>query len=157
MIDENICKRFGKIFILQESENYPDSYLGQYDCGNLVTIPKACVKEGQCTGCLESRGEICAAERLNSLGIRCIPQYKIGEDLTVDFYLPDYNIGIDCDVTQHFFAENNLWKSKTKLLEARLRDMKTEEACEELGIRFIRIPFWAHDKLSAEYLGGLVK
>jgi very-short-patch-repair endonuclease len=73
-----------------------------------------------------------------------------------DFYLPEYNIVIECDGAQHFRSINSEWNSKTKLQETRARDKAKQQYCEEHGITLLQIPFWDHTALSKENLKKVI-
>lgn len=83
---------------------------------------------------------------LTSEGINFIKQvtrkfFKWLDNLRLDFYLPDYNIAIECQGEQHFkpidFAGKGIeWA--TKLFEEnRMRDKKKKDICEENGIKLL--------------------
>lgn len=63
------------------------------------------------------------------------------ENLRLDFYLPDYNIAIECQGEQHFipidFAGKGEEWAKCQLLENIKRDEQKEELCEKNGIKII--------------------
>jgi hypothetical protein len=75
-------------------------------------------------------------EILEKHKIKFISQYKnvwLGKQ-SLDFYLPEYNIAIECQGEQHFqktYRNQNLiqWKSKLQ------RDIKKKEICESNNIK----------------------
>ena len=55
---------------------------------------------------------------------------------SLDFYLPDYNVGIECQGGQHFFPVERFGGEKTfkKTLE---RDKRKKKLCEEKGVKLL--------------------
>ena len=79
-------------------------------CGNIIFLTKEEIVNGFDCGqaCLRSRGEICAADLFNELEVKYQVQKKFEDfDLRFDFYLPDYNVIVECDGAQHFRSINN--------------------------------------------------
>ena len=115
---------------LKISQRYGRFWICECKCGNVIFLTKEEITNGKgcAQACLTSRGEICAADLFNELGIQYQVQKKFEDfDLRFDFYLPDYNIVIECDGAQHFRALNNGWSSLYKLQETRNRDKKKKE------------------------------
>jgi very-short-patch-repair endonuclease len=125
-----ICKKHGEFW--QEANNH---LAGQ-----------------NCPKCCESGGEIIIREFLQSEGIEFKTQ-KVFKDcryngvLKFDFYLPDYNMLIEFDGSQHFlphsFSSDQSEETKLKnLQETQKKDViKTEYALNN-NIRLLRIPYW---------------
>ena len=65
--------------------------------------------------------------------------------LRLDFYLPDYNIAIECQGEQHFkpidFAGKGKEWAKKLLKENKKRDLIKKKLCEEHDIKIIYIPY----------------
>lgn len=65
--------------------------------------------------------------------------------LRLDFYLPDYNIAIECQGIQHFkpidFAGKGIEWAKKILKENKKRDLIKKKLCEEHDIKIIYIPY----------------
>ena len=57
--------------------------------------------------------------------------------LSLDFYLPDYNVAIECQGEQHFTKFRFMGDSDEKLQERFLRDRIKKDLCEEHGIKII--------------------
>ena len=55
---------------------------------------------------------------------------------SLDFYLPDYNVGVECQGEQHFFPVKYFGGEKTfkKTLE---RDKRKKKLCEENGVKLL--------------------
>jgi len=65
--------------------------------------------------------------------------------LRLDFYLPDYNIAIECQGEQHFkpidFAGKGIEWAKKILKENKKRDLIKRKLCKEHNIKIIYIPY----------------
>lgn len=133
-------------------------YLCECACGNIVILTQEeIMKQGCGAACSTSRGEVCAADIFNELGVKYQVQKKFEDfDMRFDFYLPDYNIVIECDGAQHFRSINSEWNSETKLQETRARDKMKQEYCKKYNITLIQIPFWDHKALSVENLKKVI-
>lgn len=59
---------------------------------------------------------------------------KHKKSLFLDFYLPDYNIAIECQGKQHF-NEVASWGGKEGLEERKERDKSKLNSCKENGVR----------------------
>ena len=56
--------------------------------------------------------------------------------ISLDFYLPKYNIAIECQGIQHY-EEVNFFGGKESLIQNQNRDKKKRELCEEHNIRLL--------------------
>lgn len=73
--------------------------------GEFWQSPHNLLKGIGCNQCNESKMERNIRQFLESQKIKFIYEYKDNKDFhrqTIDFYLPDYNIGIECQGIQHF-------------------------------------------------------
>lgn len=133
-------------------------YLCECECGNIVILTEEeLMKKGCGAACSVSRGEVCAADIFNKLNINYQVQKKFDDfDMKFDFYLPDYNIIIECDGAQHFRSLNSEWASESKLQETRDRDLAKQEYCKKHNIKLLQIPFWDHKALSAKNLKRVI-
>lgn len=86
------------------------------------------------------------AELLSSIKIKYLRQVTRKtfiwlENLRLDFYLPDYNIAIECQGEQHFkpidFAGRGTEWAKTLFKENKIRDERKKKICEANGIKLI--------------------
>lgn len=79
---------------------------------------------------------------------------KIKRTLPFDFYLPKYNIAIECDGKQHYlygcFGGNLL-----SLMNIKYRDNIKTKYCQENNIKLIRIPYWEIDNIEGILLKEL--
>lgn len=109
------------------------------------TINKLLIGQG-CPICKESHLEKSIFKILNEIGVNSIRQKKFdwlkndrtNLPLSLDFYLPDYNIAIECQGEQHFRPTKNFGGiycfEKTKY-----RDNIKHRLCNENGIKIIYI------------------
>ena len=73
---------------------------------------------------------------------------KYKKKLWLDFYLPDYNIAIECQGEQHF--NKFRWeKDETKLKERQLRDKIKKELCEKHNIKIL---YYSYKKFNDEII-----
>lgn len=99
-----------------------------------------------CSNCAEkSLGEKRVAEILERHNIEFIPQYKfddcsITRPLPFDFCLPSYNMCIEYDGEQHFFAREFFGGEKAYQKQQH-RDAVKNEYCRSNGIKLLRIPY----------------
>lgn len=133
-------------------------YLCECACGNIVILTQEeLTRDGCGAACSTARGEVCVADMFNELGIKYQVQKKFDDfDMRFDFYLPDYNIAIECDGAQHFRSINSEWNSDTKLQETRSRDIAKQEYCKNNNITLIQVPFWDHNALTIENLKKVI-
>lgn len=84
-------------------------YLCQCECGNIVILTQEeLTRQGCGAACSVSRGEVCAADIFNEIGVEYQVQKKFDDfDMRFDFFLPEYNIVIECDGAQHFRSINS--------------------------------------------------
>ena len=63
---------------------------------------------------------------------------KLNQSLRIDFYLPDYNIAIECQGKQHFYENCTFSKNNKEDLDLiKLRDKTKYEQCTEHGISIL--------------------
>lgn len=144
--------KFGKLKVKNKNGHV---WMCECMCGNIVFLTKEEIINGCDCGqaCLSSRGEICAADLFNELGVKYQVQKKFKDfNLRFDFYLPDYNVIIECDGAQHFRSINNDWDSSFKLQETRNHDKQKIEYCKKKNIILFQIPFWDKKRLNKKYL-----
>jgi DNA-directed RNA polymerase subunit RPC12/RpoP len=75
-------------------------------------------------------------------------------NLELDFYLPDYNIAIECQGRQHF-ESNNIFDINSNEFDARIeRDEIKKKLCEEHNLQLFHINY---DENIEEKLNGIIK
>lgn len=151
MIEAN--QQYGQLLVLypedaKESSSPLRMWTCQCACGNVVLLSELEILNEHCQrACLDSRGEICAADFFDELNVDYQAMKRFDDfEYVFDFYLPDYNIAIECDGAQHFRAKNNGWESQFKLQEMRERDEAKTNYCKKHNILLYRISFWDHKK-----------
>ena len=87
-----------------------------------------------CPICNESKLEKEIEKHLMATNIKFEKQKKfewLGR-LTIDFYLPDYNVGIECQGGQHFLETS--WFNHDNFHDRIERDKRKRKLCEENGV-----------------------
>jgi hypothetical protein len=112
--------------------------------GTFEQIPRTHLTHG-CPSCKESNGEKKIAEKLTSLNINYIREYKFKEcifikELPFDFYLPDKNMCIEFHGKQHFESIKFFGGDK-KFQEQKIKDDLKKKFCKKNNIEFIEIRY----------------
>lgn len=145
---------FEKNFILNsiyKKEESPIECLCLIDGETWITTP-ACLKQGcGCPRCNLSKLELETKKILEKLNIKFIPQKKFKDCihkkyLRFDFYLPYYNICIECDGRQHYEAVD-IFGGEEEFKIIQKRDQIKNNYCKENKIGLIRIPYWDIKKI----------
>lgn len=151
MVEQN--KQYGHLIVLypediNEGSHPRKMWTCKCACGNVILLTEFEILNEHCQrACLDSRGEICAADFFDELNIEYQAMKRFDDfEYAFDFYLPAYNIAIECDGAQHFRTKNSEWMSQFKLQEMRDRDDAKTKYCKEYGILLYRISFWDHSK-----------
>ncbi|MCK9477771.1 MAG: hypothetical protein M0R46_17800 [Candidatus Muirbacterium halophilum] len=115
--------------------------------GVFLQKPSKHLRNQGCPICKESKLEKLIREKLIENNIKHIQQYGRKEHdvyldkQTLDFYLPKYNIAIECQGDQHFrpvdFGNNGLEFATKKFRENILRDIKKYKKCKDNNIVMI--------------------
>lgn len=112
-----------------------------------------------CSKCHYSHGELKIALWLNELGIKfekekTFPWLKYKAKMRLDFYLPEYNVAIECQGIQHFgieFKGFNAVNDNMSLI--RKRDITKYNLCKEHGVRILYFCFAGnHNSLTENYI-----
>ena len=103
--------------------------------GDFAQTPANHLQGKGCSKCNQSKLEREIEERLNKLGIEYIPHahFKWLGRQEIDFYIPKYHIGIECQGRQHFeaieaFGGEEQFKKQVVL------DKRKKELCDKNGI-----------------------
>ena len=70
--------------------------------------------------------------------VKIFPEYVIGENLRIDFYLPDLNIAVECDGRQHEVFVEHFHKTAQGFRDSQKRDTRKEELCLRGKIPLVR-------------------
>ena len=162
---------FGKLQAIKPAPKRNDKYtrwICKCECGNSVYVKGYNLNNGntQSCGCLKSKGELKINQLLSTLGIQYQTQYSFNDcrfpDTNRLAYF-DYAIFnnnnkllclIEYDGTQHHYG----WSQNTTSLEKiQAHDKIKDNYCLTHNIPLIRIPYFDYDKLSTDYLEGIIK
>ena len=106
--------------------------------GEFWQIPKSHLNGNGCPKCNLSHLERSVMNYLDNVGIAYDYQkrFKWLGNQSLDFYLPDYNVGIECQGEQHFFPVEHFGGDKgfKNTLE---RDKRKKKLCEENGVKLL--------------------
>lgn len=108
------------------------------------------LEEGKgCPKCYSSSIEVAVTNILNSNNIEFIQQKEFEwlrylNPLRLDFYLPKYNIAIECQGKQHFEAVKS-WGGINEFEDRQTRDKIKRELCEKHNIRLIYYANYPYD------------
>jgi hypothetical protein len=74
--------------------------------------------------------------------------------MKLDFYLPKYNLAIECQGIQHFepvdFANKGKKWAEELLIKNQLRDKIKKELCDKNGVEIIYFSLFENDKTISE-------
>ena len=137
----------GKIKYVHRNKNYDFSKVVYDGCENKVVV--GCPKHGEfkikalslqqgqgCPICRMPKLEITVRNILIENNIKYVMQKRFKKWLggqSLDFYLPDYNIGIECQGIQHFKND----KMYNKLEEVQNRDERKKKLCRDNNVHLI--------------------
>ena len=120
-------------------------------CGNetIVVASSLTSHHTLSCGCLNSYYNSYIDKYLCSINIAHQSEYSVkinGRQYRFDFYLPDYNMFIEYDGSQHYeptrYYGGNIEKNNEMLLETKRRDKIKNTYCKENNINLLRIPYW---------------
>lgn len=106
-----------------------------------------------CPNCATSKGENLIQNYLYLNNIKGLFQYKFENckyknSLPFDFYLPDYNLCIEYDGTQHY-TSIEYFGGQENLELIQLKDSIKTQYCIDNKIELIRIPYWDIDNIES--------
>lgn len=125
------------------------------ECGNVITLDTATIKSGKqlSCGCVKSKGEYNAMIYFNKISLKYIPQ-KTYEDLlgvnggklSYDFYIPNYNLLIECQGEQHEkpYGYNN---SEEQFKIQKEHDKRKKEYAISHNINLLEIWYYDYDNI----------
>jgi hypothetical protein len=108
------------------------------------------IKGCGCPVCKESKLEKITRETLYNLNIKFVEHcnkkvLKWLRNQHLDFYLPELNIGIECQGIQHY-KDDSFFGKNGKFELIKKRDKKKKILCEENNVKLIYIPYNMNDK-----------
>lgn len=117
-------------------------------CNRCGTIderpPRTLLDNCRCKTCSYSSLERLVADSLDKEGIDYVFQYRNTElldKLTIDFYLPQYKIAIECQGVQHYESVKHFGGIK-KLEQNIERDKRKFRICQENGIEMLYLTYY---------------
>mgnify|MGYP003636120080 CR=1 FL=1 len=87
--------------------------------------------------------------------IKIVEELHLGEKLRLDFYLPDYGIGVEVHGRQHREFVEHFHKTAGGFRESKRRDARKHELCCEQDIALVVI--WFDDDLTEELIQSRAK
>ena len=119
--------------------------------GSFYTLPTNFIRGTGCPVCKESVLETQVRKLLDDNHIKYIPQAKFDwlrydYPQSIDFYLPDKNIGIECQGGQHFYI-GTFSSSRSDLKYQKDRDDNKRKLCEKNGVKLL---FYTRESKSAQ-------
>lgn len=148
--------------VLQEYKNNKTKILVRHNCGyEFMVKPNSILTEKfNCQSCQKTNSvisdsitEFLNEENLNFIQEKKFKWLKHESLLSIDFYLPDFKIGIEADGEQHYIPKRGGIKEFEKTLK---RDLVKFKLCKEHGIEILRIPSFLTKKEISLYLGKLL-
>lgn len=104
-------------------------------CGRITTIKAVShlIRGSGCSFCIKSHLERTIQVFLETKNIKFTPQFKIANRQSLDFYLEEYNIAIECQGGQHFY-ENKFMNELNAIIK---RDIRKYNYCKDNDINLI--------------------
>ena len=112
-----------------------NKYRNGKEHGIFYQLPISHLNGQGCPICRNSNLERIVACKLLNDNVNFIPQYKmdwLGKQ-SLDFFLLDYKVGIECQGSQHFMKD----KFMKELEIIKSRDLKKKQLCKENGVKLI--------------------
>ncbi len=109
--------------------------------GEFSQTPNSHLQGQGCPFCNQSKLERTVEKILKENDIKYLPQYKEKwlknkNELRLDFYLPEYNVAIECQGKQHFEPVEYLGGEK-EFEQRRICDVIKYDLCKEHGIKIL--------------------
>lgn len=139
---EKLITIFGEKYLYDKVEyvsTHKQILIGCKTHGYFKIQPSNLLRGEGCPKCNESKLEQEICDLLNEYNINFIQQkhFKWLGKQSLDFYLPEYNIGIECQGIQHFepiqFSSNNE-KNDERFRQIKVLDDKKRKLCEKNNI-----------------------
>ena len=146
-------QKFGKLTPLYIVGKYSSSYLWhcKCDCGNYTNVISSNLISGntRSCGCIKSYGEEIMFNFFKRQNIKfeynktfsSLINPNTQRHLYLDFYLPDYHCGVECDGEQHSLINASGYYTDKKLAEIKNRDKIKQQWCDNNGITLYRIKY----------------
>ena len=121
--------------------------------GEFWQTPSSHIQGNGCPMCKESQleEEVYMLLKKESFNIERQKKFNWLGLQSLDFYLPEYNIAIECQGIQHFDAVKN-WGGNKKLVHQRELDKNKKLLCEEHNIKLLYFTHEDHDSFLDKHL-----
>lgn len=164
-----------KVLYFEEKERSCDAIVCcQCECGEFFKTNVGLLttqRKWRCSSCTLAKStlEKATEEYLKELGVVYTPQKKFkgcinpktNYSLKYDFYLPDYNMCIEVDGSQHdkvsYFGNMTKEQAEQSFKDTQERDIIKNKFCKDNNIQLLRIPYTAYFRGSTEYKNILNK
>ena len=156
-------KKFGQLTVIKRDDNYIDSHghqktkwICKCDCGNLCSVSGADLRNGMSKSCGCARissMEFNVKQYFEHNAVVFYTQYKFDNlvgvnngKLSYDFYLPQYNVLVECQGIQHYepieyFGGEEQFKIQQE------HDKRKREYAEKNGYKLLEIWYYDYDKI----------
>lgn len=146
-----IGQRFGKLIIVEEisiDNKHKRMVLCRCDCGNthICSVSDLTTGHTMSCGCLnKSKGEMFIEDLLKENNVNYVSQKRFEKcrnkkPLPFDFYLPDNNICIEFDGSQHY-KPVEYWGGEKRFNDLKENEQIKNKYCKDNNINLIRIPY----------------
>lgn len=130
--------------------------------GEFLSNPGRILNGVGCPICNESHAEREIRQLLDEKDLKYIYQANRRElpflstgkcsSLSLDFYLPDYKIGIECQGRQHFEEVKSFVNDRENLQTTIERDKLKYQLCKDNGVKILYFSILNEDKLPKDYI-----
>ena len=129
------------------------------ECGRTVSILASSLRRGQQScGCLKSNAEFVVRQLLDKLNITYEVEKTFNElvsennvPLRFDFYLPKYNLCIECQGQQHYFPVDFFGGEEKFVLQKKYDELK-KQYCKNNNIQLLLIPYTDYNIINEDYI-----
>ena len=158
-----IGNKYGLLTVIEEAGRNSQGrtlWKCQCDCGNTTITTGKNLRRGYTSscGCLVSKGEqkikqVLAAEKISFETQKTFEDLRSdkGNLLLFDFYLPEYNVLIECQGQQHSEVVEHFGGISEFQIRQK-RDNLKREYCKDHNIKLIEIPYTDYEKIDWDYL-----
>lgn len=166
--EDLIGQRFGKLTVIDENlnkiflNNREKEWICKCDCGGTKITSTSILKRGDAKscGCLLSYGEYLIEKILDKKEYKYFKQYvfkdcvnpKTNRNLRFDFFLPNYNLCIEYNGSQHYIEEIERWSHNGYMTVERVKEIQYRDSIKQLycnnnNIILLIIPFWEQNNI----------
>lgn len=164
-----IGQKFCKLTVINKDTQKSGLGSGAYwicecECGGIKSVKGSDLLRGnvKSCGCLQSSGEFLLKQVLRNLSIEFEEQKKFPElvgkekQLSFDFYLPLYNVLIECQGEQHC-KEIPYYGGEKRYEKQKKYDKLKKEYCKKNHINLIEIFYFDYKKINEDYVKKMLE